>query len=193
MVRRHRGVGRGGTAGHPGAPWPLARWPQRCRSDRVAPSHPSDQYLREILARGSKLLVLIAGQGEFLKASTCYIGEPDHHLTVMANSLDGLVDDPGDQYRNRKIDLLFRSVALEAQERAIGVVLSGALDDGSRGLEAIQRAGGRTMVLTPKPWPVLGMPENAIGFNGPIDLIGSAPEIAATIAEAVGQRSSLVP
>nr|WP_244627161.1 hypothetical protein [Microvirga tunisiensis] len=49
------------------------------------------------------------------------------------------------------------------------------------------------MVLTPKPWPVLGMPENAIGFNGPIDLIGSAPEIAATIAEAVGQRSSLVP
>jgi two-component system chemotaxis response regulator CheB len=82
-------------------------------------------HLREILARGSKLPVLIAGQGEFLKASTCYIGEPDHHLTVMANSLDGLVDDPGDQYRNRKIDLLFRSVALEAQERAIGVVLSG--------------------------------------------------------------------
>jgi len=37
------------------------------------------------------------------------------------------------------------------------------------------------------------MPENAIGFNGPIDLIGSAPEIAATIAEAVGQLSSLVP
>jgi two-component system, chemotaxis family, protein-glutamate methylesterase/glutaminase len=51
-------------------------------------------HLREILARGSKLPVLIAGQGEFLKASTCYIGEPDHHLTVMANSLDGLVDDP---------------------------------------------------------------------------------------------------
>jgi chemotaxis response regulator CheB len=54
----------------------------------------------------------------------------------------------------------------------IGVVLSGSLDDGSRGLAAIHDAGGMTMVLTPARPPQQGMPENAISYDGPIDLIG---------------------
>jgi two-component system, chemotaxis family, protein-glutamate methylesterase/glutaminase len=150
-------------------------------------------HLREILARSTKLPVIIADQGERLKAGTCYIGEPDQHLTLVAKSLGRLIDDPGHQYRNRTIDLLFRSVALHARESAIGIVLSGSLDDGSRGLEAIHRAGGLTMVLTPKPGSARGMPENAIGFDGPIDLIGSSSQIATAIIEAVATRPALVP
>jgi two-component system, chemotaxis family, protein-glutamate methylesterase/glutaminase len=64
-----------------------------------------------------------------------------------------------DVYRNRTVDLLFDSL-MHAGGRMVGVVLSGPLDDGSRRLEAIHEAGGRTMVLTPAG--PRGMPQNGI-------------------------------
>ena len=64
----------------------------------------------------------------------------------------------------------------------MGVVLSGALDDGARGLAAIHAAGGVTMVVTPnRDGRRCGMPENAIGYDGPIDVIGSPSAIAREI------------
>ena len=68
----------------------------------------------------------------------------------------------------------------------IGVVLSGSLDDGSRGLEAIHHAGGLTMALLPEKGNARGMPENAISYDGPIDVIGNPQVIAAAIVQAVG-------
>ena len=50
----------------------------------------------------------------------------------------------------------------------IGVVLSGSLDDGLRGLAAIHEAGGLSMVLTPAAPPRRGMPENAINYEDPL-------------------------
>jgi chemotaxis response regulator CheB len=85
---------------------------------------------------------------------------------------NALIDDPDRHYGGRTVDLLFKSVAAWAGTRIIGVVLSGSLDDGSRGLAAIHDAGGMTMVLTPARPPQQGMPENAISYDGPIDLIG---------------------
>jgi two-component system chemotaxis response regulator CheB len=82
------------------------------------------------------------------------------------------------------VDLLFNSVAAYAGNGMIGVVLSGSLDDGSRGLAAIRKAGGLSMVLTPAGPPERGMPENAIKFDGPISLIGSSKEIAEAICAA---------
>jgi len=67
----------------------------------------------------------------------------------------------------------------------IGVVLSGSLDDGSRGLAAIHEAGGLTMVLTPKAaWCDRGMPENAISYDGPISLTGTPRQLAQGICSA---------
>ena len=114
-----------------------------------------------------------------------YIGEPSQHLTLAARSFGQIVDDPGQAYRNRTVDLLFRSVADHGGGRVIGVILSGSLDDGARGLAAIHAAGGLTMVLTPYHPARRGMPENAIAYDGPIDLVGASPEIARAIVEAV--------
>jgi two-component system chemotaxis response regulator CheB len=80
--------------------------------------------------------------------------------------------------------LLFTSIAKYAGKRMIGVVLSGSLDDGSRGLAAIHEAGGLSMVLTPAAPPQRGMPENAISYDGPIDLIGDPRRIAQGICAA---------
>ena len=54
----------------------------------------------------------------------------------------------------------------------IGVVRSGSLDDGPRGLASIHEAGGVTMVLTPDTLTGAGMPENAIAYGVPIDVVG---------------------
>ena len=142
--------------------------------------------LRAVLARGCAMPVVVAEEAEALLPGTCYIGEPDGHLTLMARNLAHLAEGEGNRLRNRTVDALFHSVARHAGRRVIGVVLSGALDDGSRGLAAINAAGGVTIVLEPGNKP-RGMQQNAIEFDGPIGFIGTAPQIAAVIGQVVAQ------
>jgi two-component system chemotaxis response regulator CheB len=144
-------------------------------------------HLREILARSTQMPVVIAQDAETFSPGTCYVGEPNGHLTLAARNLAHLVRGTHDELRGRTIDTLFNSLALHAGHRMIGVVLSGSLNDGSRGLAAIHQARGLTMVLEPSHKP-RGMQQNAIDYDGPISFIGTAREIADRIAQAVGQR-----
>jgi two-component system chemotaxis response regulator CheB len=146
--------------------------------------------LREVLARGSNIPVMIATQAGRLEPGVCYIGEPAAHLTLAANNLAHLVIPEGEEFRNRTIDLLFHSLAKAAAPRIIGVVLSGSLDDGSRGLAAIHEAGGQVMVMTPDRARGGQMPANAIDYNGPEDFVGGAGEIAAEIDRVVAGSSA---
>ena len=138
-------------------------------------------HLREVLSRSSQMPVLVAIQDEHFEAGRAYIGEPAEHLTLAAKNFGLLVEDPDRRYRNRTVDLLLMSLAEHAGARSIGVILSGFLDDGSRGLAAIHHAGGLTMVIQPSGSPTPGMPENAISYDGPIDVIGNPAEIAHAI------------
>src|SRR3954469_16314162 len=92
--------------------------------------------LRAILARECALPVIIAVPGEHFQVGTVYIGEPSVHLTLAADTFGDLIDDPDRHYGGRTVDLLFKSIAAHAGTRMIGIVLSGSLDDGSRGLAA---------------------------------------------------------
>jgi two-component system, chemotaxis family, protein-glutamate methylesterase/glutaminase len=141
--------------------------------------HPSK--LREVLSGATTMSVIVAEQGEQFERGRCYIGEPSAHLTLAERSFGGLTNDPDAAHRGRTVDLLFQSLATYGGPRVIGVVLSGSLDDGSRGLAAIHAAGGQTMVITPDNFADPGMPENAIDYDGPIDCIGSPQQIAEAI------------
>ena len=143
-------------------------------------------YLREVLEQRSAIPVRIAKNAEWLKVGHCYIGEPGQHLVLGAGSFAKLLCDPTNVYRNRTVDTLFYSLAEHAEGKFIGVVVSGGLDDGSRGLSAIRRAGGITMVVTPRRTPDRSMPANAISLNDPVDFVGSPQHIAAEIAGRVG-------
>jgi chemotaxis response regulator CheB len=155
---------------------------------------PTDRisHLRAILARSCAMPVVVAEEAEELLPGTCYIGEPDGHLTLFARNRAQLVGGAGHCLRNRTIDTLFGSLARHAGARAIGVVLSGSLDDGSRGLAAIHAAQGVTMVLDPGHKP-RGMQQNAIDHDGPISFIGTAPEIAAAIGSVLGRQRPAAP
>ena len=147
---------------------------------------PSDKssHLREVLACRSDISIVVAAEAERLEEGICYIGEPDGHLTLVGAHVAHLVPGGGHRLRGRTIDTLFKSLAAHAGERTIGVVLSGALDDGSRGLAAIHAAGGLTMVLEPGE-KLRGMQQNAIEFDGPISSIGTAATIATAINRAI--------
>lgn len=150
---------------------------------------PSDRLsqLKEVLSRVAQMPVLVAEEGDRFRAGCCYIGEPDDHLTLAAKSNVRLVEGADDKHRNRTVDILFNSVAAHAGGRAIGVVLSGSLDDGSRGLAAIAHAGGATMVLTKQGVAEHGMPKNAAAYNGRIDVLGSGATIAREIVRRLAQ------
>ena len=147
-------------------------------------------YLRDVLARGCHMPIVVANEAQGMVAGTCYIGEPDGHLTLIGDDTAHLVPGESHRLRNRTIDTLFQSLAIHAGFRAIGVILSGSLDDGSRGLAAIHAARGITMVLDPGHKP-RGMQQNAIDYDGPISFIGSAKEIADRIGELIQPLNSI--
>jgi two-component system, chemotaxis family, protein-glutamate methylesterase/glutaminase len=143
-------------------------------------------HLRDALSRRSPMPVIVAEEAEVLEPGICYIGEPDGHLTLMDRDLAHLVPGANNILRNRTIDTLFNSLALYAPGRVIAVVLSGSLDDGSRGLAAIHKSRGLTMVLDPGGKP-RGMQQNAIDYDGPISFIGTGKEIAQVIGRVIAE------
>jgi two-component system, chemotaxis family, protein-glutamate methylesterase/glutaminase len=143
-------------------------------------------HLAEVLQRTSSIPVIVAGRGQAMVAGRCYIGEPAEHLVLAASSRMDLIHEAHGEYRNRTVDLLFTSVARHARERAIGIVLEGALDDGSRGLKAIHEAGGITMVVATVPRGRMGMPENARSYDGPVDFVGDLDQIAEQVIDRTG-------
>jgi two-component system, chemotaxis family, protein-glutamate methylesterase/glutaminase len=140
--------------------------------------------LQRILSEKCKLHVVVLQNGELLRQGTCFIGEPDLHLTVSPDLRVHLLADGF--YRAHNIDALFCSLARHAGRRTIGIVLSGMLKDGVLGLKAIKEAGGVALVQSPEESEYSELPNNAIKFNGPIDLIAPVDVLAQEICRLVG-------
>lgn len=144
-------------------------------------------HLREILSRESGMPVVVAADTQSLLPGVCYIGEPDGHLTLAARGLAHLVTGRGDDLRNRTVDTLFNSVAAYARGPAIAIVLSGFLDDGSRGLAAVRASNGITMVLEPGG-KMRGMQQNAIEHDGAVDFVGPVLKLAELIGRMISDH-----
>src|SRR4051812_23570384 len=113
----------------------------------VAPSGTS--VLPAILNRSGELRVRSAGDGDEVRPGCVYVAPPDHHL-VVANGGLVLRHGPRENGHRPAIDPLFTSTAATYGPEAIGVVLTGALDDGSAGLAAIKLSGGIAVVQDPE-------------------------------------------
>lgn len=126
----------------------------------MAPESTAEALLRRLSRHGS-FLCKLATDGESIKAGRIYIAPPDNHLLIKKNKL--LVTKGARENRSRPgIDPLFRSAAVAYGPRVIGVVLTGMLDDGTAGLNAIQRCGGVTVVQNPKDAAYSAMPQSAL-------------------------------
>lgn len=105
-----------------------------------------------------------------------YLAPRDYHLMVENGSF-ALSTEPPVAFARPSIDVLFESAAEEYKESAIGVILTGANQDGARGLAEINARGGLTLVEDPASAACSEMPEAAIARTK-VDLILPLREIA---------------
>jgi two-component system chemotaxis response regulator CheB len=148
--------------------------------------HVGSQYsiLPELLTRKGPWPAVHAQDGQDLQPGTIYVAPPDHHMMFTATSIR-LTRGPRENHARPALDPLFRSAALEWRERAIGVVLTGDLDDGTAGLAAIKACGGTAIVQDPATAFQPSMPSSALA-NVAVDHCLPLGEIAPALERLVG-------
>jgi two-component system chemotaxis response regulator CheB len=107
-----------------------------------------DGMLVDLLGRVSALPVRDAEDKDELRPGEVLLAPPDYHLLVEDETVALSVDEPV-AFSRPSIDVLFQSAAESRGDRVVGVVLTGANDDGAAGLNAIWRRGGIALVQDP--------------------------------------------
>jgi len=138
--------------------------------------------LPSLLSASGPLEAEHACDGQIYLPGRIYIAPPDRHLVVEGPRLR-LVHGAKENFARPAIDPLFRSAAAELGARTIGVVLTGLLDDGAAGLEAIRACGGATLVQDPSDAFAKDMPLNASPFADDVLPLGS---LASRLVELTG-------
>ncbi len=139
------------------------------------------QVLPRILDRAGPLHAATAVDGEPLQHGRVYIAPGDHHLVLGADHVH-VVRGPRENGSRPAADPLFRSAARYHRRRVIGVVLSGALSDGTAGLSAIRHSGGVAVIQDPDDALYAGMPTSALEYVGADHLL-PAGRIGALLAQ----------
>ncbi len=135
--------------------------------------------LSDLLRSRTKLAVKEAAEGEVLAPGTVYLAPPGVHVRVDAAGALRLDSAERVNHVRPSADVLFASVASAFGPRAIGVVLTGTLNDGAEGVRAIKAARGRVVVQDEATSVAFGMPRAALAtgcvdFVLPLEAIASA-------------------
>lgn len=125
-----------------------------------------------------------ATDGQPLQPGHIFIAPPDHHLLV-GDGLLRLYRGPKENHARPAVDPLFRSAALALGPRVIGVILSGGLDDGTAGLQAVKQCGGLAVVQSPDDAESRDMPASALAHVA-VDACVPGAALAATLIELTG-------
>ena len=117
--------------------------------------------LPQVINQQKTILATNAVDNEIVTTNRIYVAPPDRHL-LLENGFVRVSRGPKENRFRPAVDPLFRSAAYIYGPRVIGVVLSGALDDGTAGLWTIKSRGGIAIVQEPAEAEVSSMPENAL-------------------------------
>jgi len=163
----------------------LPRLPAGFRLPVVVVAHTSDEsggLLAELLDACCALPARVAEDKTPVSGGTIHVAPPGYHLLIehgltFALSLDAKVCNV-----RPAIDVLFASAAEVFQERLVGVLLTGANEDGCAGLAAIKALGGLTIAQDPDTAAAQTMPRSAIAA-GVVDHVLSPAAIAGFLVE----------
>lgn len=144
--------------------------------------------LPRILSAAGPLPATHAHGGETIVPNRIYVARPDHHLVIHDDHLR-VVRGPRENGHRPAIDPLFRTAAYAYGPRVIGVVLSGAMDDGTAGLVAIKGQGGLAVVQDPNDAVVDAMPRNALE-NVEIDHVLPATELGRLLPQLIAETAA---
>lgn len=142
--------------------------------------------LPELLSARGVLPAMHPTDGQPLKPGAIYVAPPDYHM-LFTEDVVRLSRGPRENYARPAIDPLFRSAALSWRERAIGVVLTGNLDDGTAGLQAIKECGGSVVVQDPADATEPSMPASALASVN-TDLCLPLADIPAALVQLAGSE-----
>lgn len=158
----------------------LPRLPAKFRPSLLIVLHlPRERpsLLVEIYEKRCALPIREADDKEPIEPGTVYFAPPDYHMLVERNRQIALSTEEPVHFSRPSVDVLFESAADVFGSRLLGVILTGANEDGAAGLHAIHRAGGVTVVQQPDSAKVPLMVVSALQRN-PADFVLSLPEIA---------------
>lgn len=153
---------------------------------RAAESHRT--AFRDLLGAVTHLHVCEAEDKDEVQPGTVFIAAPDYHLLVEDNTLALSTEEPV-LYARPSIDVLFESAAESFRENCVGVVLTGANDDGARGLARIVELGGHAIVQDPATATRTEMPNAAIAAV-PDARVEDPEGIASALLELCGVRAA---
>ncbi|WP_121969068.1 CheR family methyltransferase [Leptolyngbya sp. BC1307] len=140
----------------------------------LAPDSPS--MLSQILGRVTAMPVAEATQDVEVEPDHVYVIPPNKQMTIADGRLQ-LAPRPSGPKQFKSIDIFFKSLAEDGDNRAIGIVLSGLDGDGAQGLKAIKQADGIAFTQTQNTAQYGSMPNSAVE-TGLVDFILSPVEIA---------------
>ncbi|WP_416668475.1 chemotaxis protein CheB [Egbenema bharatensis] len=141
----------------------------------------SSSVLPQILNRIKTLPAAHPRNGEPIQPGQIYVAPPNHHLLVQSGQIL-LSRGPRENGHRPAIDTLFRSVARAYGRRAVGIILSGMLDDGTAGLKFIHARGGVTIAQDPEEALFESMPRSAIEHTH-VDYVLKVADVAALIIQ----------
>jgi two-component system, chemotaxis family, protein-glutamate methylesterase/glutaminase len=157
----------------------LSALPASCRASFFIVMHiPRERpsLLADLFNAKCALAVREAEDKEPVQPGTVYFAPPDYHLLLDRGPALALSSDEPVHFSRPSIDVLFDSAADIYGERLLGLILTGANQDGAEGLAAVGRAGGRTVVQEPGGAAVPFLPEAALQV-GPVDFVLSLAQL----------------
>ena len=167
----------------------LSSLPASCRASFFIVMHiPRERpsLLAEVFNARCALPVREAEDKEPVQPGTVYFAPPDYHLLLDRGPILALSSDEPVHFSRPSIDVLIESAADIYGERLLGLILTGANQDGAAGLAAVGRAGGRTVVQDPESAAVAYLPQAALQ-QGPVDFILSPTQLQ-SVFTTWGQR-----
>ena len=138
--------------------------PEHCGMAFVVVQHLSADFkskMGDLLSRHTGMKIQQVSEGLALEPDQVYLNISLTQMTVKDGVLH-LIDIPEDRHVESPIDVFFKSLAEDAKDRAVGVVLSGTGKDGSDGIRAIARCGGLTLIQDPATAQFDSMPQSSI-------------------------------
>lgn len=132
--------------------------------------------LPDTLQKFSEMPTLDAIDCTTIAPGHIYVAPPDHHLLVAYENVR-VVMGPKEHGFRPAVDPLFRTAAQHHGSQVVGIVLSGALWDGTAGLAEVKAQGGITIVQDPDQALVPSMPQCAINY-GVVDHVLPIAQIA---------------
>ena len=125
--------------------------------------------MNELLARYTDMNIKIAEDGMQTEPNTIYLIPPRNNLSIFHGKL--ILEEQNNRSQlHLPIDVFFKSLALDQEKNAIGIILSGTGSDGTIGIKAVKEAGGMIMVQDESSAKFDGMPRSSIA-TGIVDYV----------------------